>query len=402
MSSDWAIRAEGLGKRYDLGETVSFRGLWRRQQRPSLWALRDATFEVPRGAVLGILGRNGAGKSTLLKLLTRVTAPTAGWAELRGRVGSLLEVGTGFHPELTGRENIYMNGVILGLRREEVARQFDAIVAFSGVEAFLDTPVKRYSSGMRVRLAFAVAAHLEPDILLVDEVLAVGDIEFQRRCLAKMDAAVRPDRTVLFVSHNMAALQQLCPEAMLIEGGRIAGRGATAEMVQRYLGGASQAIGHYNWPTGFTAEQGFAPQCLRVLDADGHPAASVSSQRPFHIELTYTLHERAPGLEIAFHLGTGSGGHFATLWEPGRMARGPGVFVSRCTVPAHQFAHGGFVLGVSARMQGLHWLYQDVSLTPFHIDGGPAVGDFGRGFFQPDWPWITERADASARTATTP
>jgi len=397
MSSDWAIRTEGLGKRYELGETVSFRRmLGLTGKGPSIWALRDADLEVARGSILGVIGRNGAGKSTLLKLLTRITAPTEGWAELRGRVGSLLEVGTGFHPELTGRENVYLNGVILGLSRGEVRAKFDEIAAFSGVEDFLDTPVKRYSSGMRVRLAFAVAAHLEPEILLIDEVLAVGDIEFQRRCLAKMDDMTRPGRTVLFVSHNMASLQQLCPESILIEGGRIAGRGETAEMVQRYLDGGEQAVGTYTWPAGFIAGNGFAPRRLRVLTASGDPAPSVDSQQSFHLELEYDLHEPVPGFELAFHLGTGAGGLFATLWEPSRALREPGSYASRCTVPAASFKAGGFVVGLSCRMQGLHWLYQDLNLTSFFIDGGPHLSEFGRGFFQPQWEWDTARAAEEA------
>jgi len=394
MSSDWAIRAEGLGKRYDLGETVSFRRMLGLQRAGAhIWALRDASFEAARGSILGVIGRNGAGKSTLLKLLTRITAPTEGWAELRGRVGSLLEVGTGFHPELTGRENVYLNGVILGLNRREVDAKFDEIAAFSGVEDFLDTPVKRYSSGMRVRLAFAVAAHLEPEILLIDEVLAVGDVEFQRRCLAKMDDMTKPGRTVLFVSHNMASLQQLCPESILLEGGRIAGRGPTAAMVQRYLAGGEQTAGSYAWPPAFVAEHGFAPRQLRVLDAGGEPVSSVDSQRSFQLELAYELHEPAAGFELAFHLGTGSGALFATLWEPGRETRPPGSYISRCTVPAASFKEGGFVIGLSCRMQGLHWLYQDLNLTSFTIDGGPRLSEFGRGFFQPRWEWETERAD---------
>ncbi len=200
-----------------------------------LWALRDVSFEVKRGEVVGIIGRNGAGKSTLLKILSRITEPTEGRVRLRGRVGSLLEVGTGFHPELTGRENIYLNGAILGMSRAEIRRKFDEIVAFAEVERFLDTPVKRYSSGMYVRLAFAVAAHLEPDILVVDEVLAVGDTAFQKKCLAKMQDVAALERTVLFVSHNISALEAFCPRSLLVEAGRIANDGETHQVVSTYL-----------------------------------------------------------------------------------------------------------------------------------------------------------------------
>ncbi|MEX0937000.1 MAG: ABC transporter ATP-binding protein [Pirellulales bacterium] len=215
----------------------------RRLANPSLsgkiedfWALRDVSFDVEPGEVVGIVGRNGAGKSTLLKVLTRITEPSEGRAELRGRVGSLLEVGTGFHPELNGRENIFLNGAIMGMTRGEIRRAFDQIVDFSGVEQFLSTPVKRYSSGMRVRLAFSVAAHLNPEILLIDEVLAVGDAGFQRKCLGKMGDVARSGRTVLFVSHNMAALQNLCTRGVLIEGGRLMGDGAISQVISQYLG----------------------------------------------------------------------------------------------------------------------------------------------------------------------
>ena len=200
-----------------------------------LWALRNVSFEVQEGETIGIIGKNGAGKSTLLKVLSRITHPTSGRAEIHGRVSSLLEVGTGFHPELTGRENIYLNGTILGMRKYEIRRKFDEIVAFSGVEKFLDTPVKRYSSGMRVRLAFSVAAHLEPDVLIIDEVLAVGDAAFQNKCLGKMGEVAREGRTVLFVSHNMSAVEHLCSRSILIDDGRVIESGDTGKVVETYL-----------------------------------------------------------------------------------------------------------------------------------------------------------------------
>jgi len=204
-------------------------------QADTFWALKDVNFEVGQGEVLGVIGRNGAGKSTLLKVLSRITEPSAGWAEVTGRTGSLLEVGTGFHPELTGRENIYLNGSILGMRKAEIRTRFDEIVEFAEMERFLDTPVKRYSSGMSVRLAFAVAAHLEPEILLVDEVLAVGDVAFQRKCLGKMGAVAGEGRTVLFVSHNMAAVSSLCTRGVLIDGGRLVWSGSPQSTIERYL-----------------------------------------------------------------------------------------------------------------------------------------------------------------------
>jgi len=253
-----AISVQGLSKRYRIahggaGRRAGYRTfqetlrdiprtIVQRLRNPSLsgrvedfWALRDVSFDVTTGEVIGIVGRNGAGKSTLLKLLTRITEPTSGTARLYGRVGSLLEVGTGFHPELTGRENIFLNGSILGMKRAEIVRQIDEIIDFAGVERFIDTPVKRYSSGMTVRLAFAVAAHLNPEILLIDEVLAVGDVEFQRRCLGKMGDISRSGRTVLFVSHNMAALKNLCPRSINIERGNIVMDGATPDVIRQYL-----------------------------------------------------------------------------------------------------------------------------------------------------------------------
>jgi homopolymeric O-antigen transport system ATP-binding protein len=252
VMSNIAIHVENLSKQYKIrvGQ-VSYdtlrdqlvgglSSLIRRSRRPyqdeaTFWALKDISMDIKKGVVVGIIGRNGAGKSTLLKILSRITEPTTGFADIHGRVASLLEIGTGFHGELTGRENIFLNGAILGMRRAEIMRKFDEIVAFSEVEKFLDTPVKHYSSGMYVRLAFAVAAHLEPEILLVDEVLAVGDAAFQRKCLGKMGDVAREGRTILFVSHQMAAVESLCDVAYVLEGGRVAQRGKTAEVIDAYL-----------------------------------------------------------------------------------------------------------------------------------------------------------------------
>ncbi|MFP3855445.1 MAG: ABC transporter ATP-binding protein, partial [Anaerolineales bacterium] len=250
MNGDWAVRVEDLGKEYRIGgmpsgyttlrDTISnaFSRLRRgevRQRYETIWALKNISFELKRGQALGIIGRNGAGKTTLLKILSRVTEPTEGVAKIRGRVGSLLEVGTGFHPELTGRENIYLNGAILGMTRSEIDRKFDEIVSFAEVEKFIDTPIKRYSSGMNLRLAFSVAAHLEPEILVVDEVLAVGDAEFQRKCVGKMSDVAEQGRTVLFVSHDMSAILRLTEEAIVLEGGQIVMRADSAEAVDYYM-----------------------------------------------------------------------------------------------------------------------------------------------------------------------
>src|SRR5580704_13595911 len=249
-----AIRVEALGKRYRIAQRQRYLALrdrlgevlraplhfWKRgstsvsHEQRELWALRDVAFEVKPGEVIGVIGRNGAGKTTLLKLLSRVTEPSAGWAQICGSVGSLLEVGTGFHPELTGRENIYLNGAILGMSRREIGRKFDEIVTFAEVAEFLETPLKHYSSGMQTRLAFAVAAHFEPEILLVDEVLAVGDLSFQKKCLGKMDDVARDGRTVVFVSHQMNQIRRLCARSIWIDGGCLRMDGPTAEVVSSY------------------------------------------------------------------------------------------------------------------------------------------------------------------------
>ncbi|MFO7902535.1 MAG: ABC transporter ATP-binding protein [Planctomycetota bacterium] len=338
--SDIAIRAENLGKSYRLGEVdphATFRELIRwgvrlpgRMFRRSpkalmfddggrgrggsgwrdneIWALKDVSFEVKRGEVVGVIGRNGAGKSTLLKILTQITKPTTGRAEIHGRVGSLLEVGTGFHPELTGRENIFLNGAILGMRRQEIKRKFDEIVDFSGVERFLDTPVKRYSSGMRVRLAFAVAAHLDPEILLIDEVLAVGDAEFQKRCLGKMHDVAQGGRTVLFVSHNMAAVHNLCGSSMLLSRGKIETGGDTDRVVSAYMGNANTIT---NIPLhDRTDRRGSGEVRFTSLDiTDGHDTANeIAAGRSIGFRLGYTIradtHTSNCSLTIYSHNGT--------------------------------------------------------------------------------------------------
>ena len=256
--SKTAIRVENLGKQYNIGAPqIKYQTLRdkmadavKRREKAAdhyIWALKDVSFEVKEGQVLGVVGRNGAGKSTLLKILSRVTEPTEGSIEIRGRVGSLLEVGTGFHPELTGRENIFLNGAILGMKRIEIDKKFDEIVDFSEVEKFIDTPVKRYSSGMYLRLAFAVAAHLEPEILVVDEVLAVGDAEFQKKCLGKMSDVAQQGRTVLFVSHNMSAVLRLTQETLVIDHGKLLMRGPTPEAIDYYLSKGLTEEGQKVW-----------------------------------------------------------------------------------------------------------------------------------------------------------
>jgi len=312
--SDIAIRVEGLGKQYRIGGRQGYKTfreslmaalqspfrrlgalLGRRNGQPQnseeiFWALKDVSFEVKQGEVVGIIGRNGAGKSTLLKVLSQITDPTSGRAEIRGRVGSLLEVGTGFHPELTGRENIFLNGAILGMRKAEIARRFDEIVAFSEVEKFIDTPVKRYSSGMYLRLAFAVAAHLEPEILLVDEVLAVGDAAFQKKCLGKMGDVAKEGRTVLFVSHNIPAILSLCKRSILLADGLKVSDDNSPEVVGIYLG-LNKNLRKGEWSSAKNSNDN-KPQRLiesiRLIDSTGAVANTLPPGEPFSIEIKFS------------------------------------------------------------------------------------------------------------------
>src|SRR5688572_5117829 len=278
----------------------------RRLNQNYVWALKDVSFDLEEGKVLGIVGRNGAGKSTLLKVLSRVTEPTAGTVTVRGRVGSLLEVGTGFHPELTGRENIFLNGAILGMKRAEIEKKFDEIVEFSEVAQFIDTPVKRYSSGMYLRLAFAVAAHLEPEILVVDEVLAVGDAEFQRKCLGKMNDVAAQGRTVLFVSHNMSAILRLTQDALVMQKGQLIKRAPTPEAVDFYLSSGQAESGERVWDADEVpaASAPFRPICLRLKDRTGKVVDTVRSTEPVTIEWEYQLDAPITGLRAGMYLNT--------------------------------------------------------------------------------------------------
>jgi lipopolysaccharide transport system ATP-binding protein len=306
--NQFALRVETLSKRYRIGApprsangsqavldrlAAPFRYLASTFRPPAadetLWALRDVSFEVRPGEVIGIIGRNGAGKSTLLKILSRITEPSSGRAILSGRVGSLLEVGTGFHPELTGRENIYLSGAILGMRRAEIARKFDEIVAFAETEKFLDTPVKRYSSGMYVRLAFAVAAHLEPEILLVDEVLAVGDAAFQQKCLGQMGSVATQGRTVVFVSHNLVAVQGLCQRVIWLNQGQLAGCGETAEVIAKYLAAVRRSYTEQIWDEPETAPGNEQVRIRRISirPQSGVPTDSITMATPICVEVEY-------------------------------------------------------------------------------------------------------------------
>ena len=371
--SDIAIRADHLGKRYRIGKRERYKtlretltgaacGPFRALHslfRPSanessaasdttLWALRDISFEVKHGEVVGIIGRNGAGKSTLLKILSRITEPTEGFVDISGRVGSLLEVGTGFHNELTGRENIFLNGAILGMQRREIERKFDEIVAFSEVEKFLDTPVKFYSSGMYMRLAFAVAAHLEPEILIVDEVLAVGDFDFQRKCLGKMRNVSSSGRTVVFVSHNMSAVQYLCGRAILLDSGGIIAEGLTAATIGTYLNLSGANTSERVWDSdnapGFQ-NGAVRLRSIRVCDQEGVSRKTFDVKGPVVLEIEYLVSSDKYSLNAHLYFTNEAGTRLFVSMDnvdsPWRNCAQPaGLYRSRCTIPPNFLNEG--------------------------------------------------------------
>ncbi|MAE61977.1 MAG: ABC transporter ATP-binding protein [Planctomycetaceae bacterium] len=397
--SSIAVKSRGLSKQYRLGETEPYKtlreaivrlarapmrlkgnGNGKRDTERHVWALRDVSFDLHEGEVLGIIGRNGAGKSTLLKVLSRITEPTEGFAEIHGRVGSLLEVGTGFHPELTGRENVYMNGAILGMRKREIDHKFDEIVAFAEVEQFLDTPVKRYSSGMQTRLAFAVAAHLEPDILIVDEVLAVGDAKFQSKCMGKMNEVARGGRTVLFVSHNMNAIQQLCTRGIVVDNGRLT-----------FDGTADDAAGHYL--------DAMASHDFGSADLTNHPGRkrnSIPLLTSVRVHRANDMDQPAitinSGDDVAFHVGYDCGAQrydwikvcVETLLGERICSAGthttadcPEVFTGRgvaeCRIPDLRLAPGEYsVRVVMGQKLGPSWVDVVDDAMRFHVE----LGDF--------------------------
>ncbi len=369
-----------------------------------IWALRDISFDVPRGKVLGIVGRNGAGKSTLLKILSRVTEPTEGSAEIHGRVGSLLEVGTGFHPELTGRENIYLNGAILGMKRVEIERKFDEIVAFSEVEQFIDTPVKRYSSGMYLRLAFAVAAHLEPEILVVDEVLAVGDAEFQRKCMGKMSDVAQAGRTVLFVSHNMSAVLRLTEETLVLDKGQLVYRAPTPQAVDYYMAAGFSGAGERLWTADEVPSDAapFRPLALRLRDSRGLVADTVRSTEPMTVEIEYRLDQAITGLRVGIYLLTMRGEYVFTSFDldnPSQFeqlgVRQAGHYISHCAIPANTLNEGRYVLAVNASSYRVKRYFWDDHALAFTVDATGAPGKHWpeprMGPMRPALDWVIDR-----------
>ena len=370
--SDVAIQVRGLGKRYTIGggdrrpgrtlresisDALAFRGRRAAAAGPpdrSFWALKDVDFTVRRGEVVGIIGRNGAGKSTLLKVLSRITEPTEGGADINGRVGSLLEVGTGFHPELTGRENVFLNGAILGMRRTDIARRFDEIVAFAGTERFLDTPVKYYSSGMYTRLAFAVAAHLEPEVLIVDEVLAVGDAAFQRKCMGKMRDVAEGGRTVLFVSHQMAAVQQLCGRVVLLRGGRVEAEGEPLDVIGRYLGDATEASdGTFDLSDHPARGRQHRPVVRRAAlstGGDAGPTAHFYPDDPLVVELSLDASEPIRDARVAVAIEDATNRRIVTLasyFGGGSLGDLTGERVVRCRLDRLRLGAGRYLISVS-------------------------------------------------------
>ena len=415
--SEVAVSVRGLAKHYVI-DTVrtrhdtlrdqladGFERLLKRSANPqqrkrTIWALDGVSFEIKRGEVVGIVGRNGAGKSTLLKILSRITEPTRGSAEIRGRVGSLLEVGTGFHGELTGRENIYLNGAILGMRKKEIDRLLDAIVAFSGVEAFLDVPVKRYSSGMYLRLAFAVAAHLETEILMVDEVLAVGDAEFQKKCLGKMGEVARGGRTVLLVSHNMGSIVQLCDRALWIHDGSLKIDGPAPEVVASYL--SSTAGGGSTWIN--ADPPGPGETCwlssAYLSSPEGRQRGIFEFRSPFHIVIEYEVLQRLQGLSMICRLTDAWGNIVCSSWESDTgehwdhdRVREAGRYRAACKIPAALLRPGMYYVLVGAVMPG-HKMPSHENVLVFEIsEVGYHLAPGRKGIVTPLLEWESKALD---------
>jgi lipopolysaccharide transport system ATP-binding protein len=433
--SDIAVRVDGLSKQYRIGalqkrhdtlrdQTVAnLKSLFRRNgpdpqsknvgsmgsgeeagASDTFWALRDVSFEVKQGEVLGIIGRNGAGKSTLLKILSRITEPTRGRIEIEGRVSSLLEVGTGFSGELTGRDNVYLNGTILGMKRTEIARKFDEIVAFSGVEQFIDTPVKHYSSGMYLRLAFAVAAHLEPEILIVDEVLAVGDADFQKKCLGKMAGVADQGRTIFFVSHNMPAITRLCKRVIYLDEGRLRLDGTAHDVVKAYSHSGLGTMSSREWPDAVKAPKGEVARlwAVRVRTEDGQCTDKIDIRKPVGVEIEYEVFKPDYKFRAGIGLHNDEGVHVFEAFEHDPAWRGrvrpPGRYRSTAWIPGNYLAEGTMIIDVGlATVEPLILQFVERQAVAFQVvdttDGDSARGDYAGpfpGVVRPLLKWSTE------------
>jgi lipopolysaccharide transport system ATP-binding protein len=417
-SNSVAISVKGLGKKYTIAHNSTRPTTLKeaiverlrhpfgngRQEHESFWALRDVDFEIREGEVVGFIGRNGAGKSTLLKLLSRITGPTTGTIDIHGRIASLLEVGTGFHPELTGRENVFLNGSVLGMSRRDISRKFDEIVAFAEVERFLDTPVKRYSSGMYVRLAFAVAAHLEPEILILDEVLAVGDSNFQRKCLSKMEDVSGQGRTVLFVSHNMNSVTRICPRAILMQQGRVIADGQSDEVTRVYLQANHGTMASRDWPDLANAPGNEVARLrsVRVRDANGETVEVVDIRRPIAIEMTFEVLQGGHVLIPNHHFHNEDGicafiTHDYVDRDWVRRPRPPGLYTSTMWIPGNFLSEGMMIISpcVSTHVpEAVHFWERDAiafQVTDSH-DGDSVRGDYRGtypGVVRPQFQWET-------------
>ncbi len=408
--SSGRIRASGIAKRYQIvgnrDRAVQFNTLaeWivkslRGRARPeTLWALRDVSFEVAAGEVIGIIGHNGAGKSTLLKIISLITEPTRGELEIVGRVGSLLDVGIGFHPELSGRENVFLNGAILGMRRSEITRKFDEIVAFAGTEAFLDTPVKHYSSGMYMRLAFAVAAHLDPEILIVDEVLAVGDAAFQKKCLGKMGDVAKQGRTVLFVSHNLGAVRSLCTRGIVLSGGAMQFDGAVDEAIARYLSSAADRgaqDGQVTFGSGGMAFDDLAVLSVRLRNQAGEVRALFDAMEPIAIDIEYEVTARLRGARTVIALVTSEGEvAFQSTDQQTRDAeQRPGRYRTSCTIPGALLNGRMYVVEIGFDVPSGRMLAPTRPYLSFVVAGAADNGAaLWPGIVNPQLRWATEPA----------
>ncbi len=417
--SNYAITVADIGKQYRIFSEVNkyttlrekivevvrspIKTLFNPTGTETFWALRHIDFDVEKGMVLGVIGKNGAGKSTLLKILSRVVEPTEGKAEIRGRVGSLLEVGTGFHPELTGRENVFLNGAILGMKKSEIQSKFDEIVAFSEIGQFIDTPVKRYSSGMYMRLAFAVSAHLEPEILIVDEVLAVGDAEFQKKCLGKMSDVAGEGRTVLFVSHNMSAVTRLTKECIILEHGKMLMRASSQEAVDYYLSHDYEKGGERRWKAADVEADAkpFRPVAMRVLNKQKQVTDTIRSIDPMFIEVEYELEAPITGLRVGVYLMSMRGEFVFTSFdtddpeEYNRLTmRKAGRYISRVRIPADMLNEGRFVIGMNASVFRVKRYFHDANAVVFTVNPAGAPGmqwaESRQGVTRPRLDWQIE------------
>jgi lipopolysaccharide transport system ATP-binding protein len=420
MANLTAVRARALSKRFVLAgarhrhDTLrdqiaeSATALLRSDRRPrptEFWALRDVSFDVAQGEVVGIIGRNGAGKSTLLKILSRITEPTGGRVEVFGRVGSLLEVGTGFDRELSGRDNIYLSGAILGMKKREIDRKFDEIVAFAQVERFLDTPVKRYSSGMYLRLAFAVAAHLEPEILVLDEVLAVGDAQFQRRCLGKMEEVAGQGRTVLFVSHNMAAVSRFCSRCIWLDQGAIRDIGEPESIVGRYLSMGIDESGEVRYPDVSTSPGSEYVRLLAVRIRDGHGGITTTpdARTAMSLEIEYRVLQDAPGLRVGARLLGSDGSVLLSTTDHDDVSderpRAAGRYVSRCEIPGAFLNYGQYFVTVGADFPMIQSHFSVDRVLSFRIErvAGTAahIPDNREGLLRMTLPWTVGACEES-------